>query len=100
MDAAVAGVMQDAQIGGSQIILRTQVDYESAAKGAKSRNAFKDTFGLLFENMSKSVRKRLEIDLINGGSATGIGVVSSVSTNDITLTAADFAPGRDAAFVA
>lgn len=93
IDAAVAGVLQDAQIGGSQILLRTQVDYESAAKGAKSRNAFKDTFGLLFENMSKSVRKRLEIDLINGGSSTGIGVVSSVSTNDITLTAADFAPG-------
>jgi len=93
IDPAVAGVMQDAQIGGSQILLRTQVDYESAAKGAKSRNAFKDTFGLLFENMSKSVRKRFEIDLIHGGSSTGIGTVASVATNTITITTAEFSPG-------
>jgi hypothetical protein len=87
--------MKDAQINGSQILLREFMDYESAAKAAKGRNAFIDATALMFENMLKSMRKRLEVELLYG--QQGVGKVSSKSASTsptvITFTADSWAPG-------
>lgn len=88
---AAAGVMKDATVTGSQIVLRAQMDYESAARAAKGRNSFKDATSLMLESMQKSMRKRLECQLMYG--QQGIGTVSALAAQVITLTAASFASG-------
>ena len=90
LNSPVAMTMLNAAVTPSQIVLRSQIDYESAARSARGRNAFMDGTKLLFEGMQKSMRKRYEIDLLYG--QMGLGVVSSVATNTITITTATWAP--------
>lgn len=87
LNNASPSTMKDAQIQGSQILLREYLDYESAARSAQSRNAFVDGTSLLFEMMQKAHRKRLEIQLLHGG--VDLGVVSSTngSTTVVFTTA-------------
>jgi hypothetical protein len=91
LNDTIPGTMKNASVDGYQMLLREQMDYESAAKSARGRNAFVDGTQLLFENMQKSFRKRLEHSLLYGGS--GIAQVSSYSSPTITLNASYFAPG-------
>lgn len=88
---AVAGVMKDAALASQQIVLRAQMDYETAARAAKGRNSFKDATGLLFESMQKSMRKRIEVELLYG--SVGLGTIASISSNTLTITTAEHAPG-------
>lgn len=83
LNSAVALAMQDAQVDAPQITLRESVGYDAAAKAAKGRNAFMDTFDLLVETMMESMMKRVEIASWYGGSGLG-QVSSSVNTNATT----------------
>lgn len=91
LNDAAAGVMKDATVGGTEILLRAQMAYSAAAKSAKGRNAFLDGTSLLFESMQKSMRKKLEVVLLYGQS--GIGTISAVNSNTFTITTAEWAPG-------
>lgn len=93
LNDAKAGTVKDAAIEGSQILLKEQIDYESAARASKSRNAFVDATGFMFEGMQISMRKKLEVELLYG--AQGIGTVGAYNggTKVITVTTAEFAPG-------
>lgn len=96
LNAAVALAMQDAQVDAPQITLRESVGYDAAAKAAKGRNAFMDTFDLLVETMMESMMKRVEIASWYGG--TGIGQVSSsantnATTSVVQLSTATWATG-------
>lgn len=97
LEAAVAGQMKDATIIGNQKLLRSRMDYESASrateggKGAAGKRSFYNATRLLVEEMATSFQKNGEILLING--RQGLGRVASVSTNDLTLTLLDWAPG-------
>jgi hypothetical protein len=91
LNDAAAGVMKDATITGSQILLRAQMDYEAAARAAKGKNAFKDATSLMFESMQKSIRKRIEIQALYG--SVGIAKALSLSSQVITLQTAEFASG-------
>ena len=95
LNAAVPAVMQDAQVGAYQILLRSSLDYESAARAASSKAAFVKATELLVTNMKMAATKRSEIGVLYGQS--GLGIVASTSANgsdlDITFTAASFAPG-------
>lgn len=91
LNDAKALTTKNAQVSGSQIVFREQMDYESAARAAGGRNAFKDATKYIFEGLQKSHRKVLELELLHGG--VDLGVVSAYSVPTITLTAATFAPG-------
>lgn len=91
LNDAKAGVMKNAQLTGSQIVLREQMDYESAARSAKGKNAFVDGTQLMFKSMQASMRKRLEVQLLYG--AQGLGTVTSYSNPTITFSTATWAPG-------
>jgi hypothetical protein len=91
LNDAAAGVMKDATLTGSQILLKSQIDYEAAARAANGKGAFKDATKLMFESMQKSMRKRIEIQLLYG--AAGIAKVSSLASQVITLQTAEFATG-------
>lgn len=92
LNAPVAGVIKDATIRGTQMVLRSVLGYASAARSAGGgAKAFKDATKFLVGNMLRSVTKKLEIELLYG--QMGYGTVGSVSGNVVTITTAEWAPG-------
>lgn len=90
----VPGQIKDAQVQGSQFLLREAIDYESAARAAKGRNAFKDTTQHVVENMTKSAVKTLECELMYGQSGLAtVGSVTAGANAVITVTTAEWAAG-------
>ena len=80
-----AGQMQNAQVNGSQIYARAQVDYESMMKANKEgTKAFAKATSHVVKRLSKSSSKRLEIEILHGG--LGWGVISAVSGSGTTRT--------------
>lgn len=96
LNDAISMNMQDAQVEGSQLLLRSALSYDAAAKASNSKKAFMKATELLVENMLESITKRLEICILYGGSGIGVGD-SSVNTNATTtvvqLTTASWASG-------
>lgn len=93
---AVPGQLKKATVDGSQVLLRDQVDMESAAKASRgSKKAFDDIVSVTFEGLQKSMRKHVEVELMYGaaGLATLASVSGSSTTRTWTLTTAEFAPG-------
>lgn len=96
LEDSVSMTLQDAQIQGSQMLLRSAMSYDAASRASNSKKAFVKGTELLVENMMESLHKRLEISLLHG--QVGIGVnVSSVNVDathtTIQLTTASFAAG-------
>ena len=95
-----AGMMQNAQLAGAQLIGRSQVSYEAIARSANSKAAFKSATQHIVRRLSQAILKRLEIQLLHG--ATNIGVVSSAAAETgssgayftvITVTDASWSTG-------
>lgn len=98
LNESIAMTMQNAEIQGSQLLLRSALSYDAAAKASNGKKAFMKATELLFENMVESMSKRLELSLLYGQSLTGIGQPSSatnINTTSTTLaiTAATWATG-------
>lgn len=94
LNAAIAHNTKDAKIVGTQMLLRSRIDYETAARASSGGNrAFRQALDVVVENMNDSARKRNEIDFLYGQQALG-KVDSSHETNKtLTLYATHFAPG-------
>jgi len=91
LNPAVAGVIKDAQVRGNPMVMRSLLGYVAASRSAGGKNAFMDSTKYLVANMLRSMSKKLEIHLLYG--QKGYGSVTSVSTNTITITTAEWAPG-------
>lgn len=93
---SISMTMKNAEINGAQILLRTSIPYETAARASNSKKAFAKATDLIVENMMESVTKRLEIAYFYGG--TGLGkttgsVNSSATKTVVTLSEASWAAG-------
>lgn len=85
LNAAVAGAMKEAQVYGTQVILRSQLSYASLARASNgNRKAFEKASAWKVSDMNNSARKRMELSLLYG--QMSIGKVSSVSSQTITIT--------------
>jgi len=98
LNAAISMKTQDATVQGAQMVLRSTMDYEAAARAASGKNAFYDSTGLQVENMMGSLTKRLELSMWYGASPTGLGLVDShaagtATTCTLTFAAAGWAGG-------
>lgn len=95
LNAAVGGIMQNAQISGSEIVLRSWLPYRDAARATSGGEAaFTSATELQVKNNIKSARKRLEIALLYGGSGLATTASSAnvnATTTDVTFTAATWA---------
>jgi hypothetical protein len=89
-------VTKNANVTGYQMLERAGLDYESVFK-AQSVNAFKDAVDLSMENAMESFGKRLELALLYGQSATGLGSISNVVGATATSAVVTFATGQWAA---
>lgn len=88
----VAGQVKDATVRGYQLVLRSVLSYVAASRAmGNGSRAFEDATKFLVKNMLDSVNKKLEIELLYG--QMGYGTVASISTNTITVTTAEWAPG-------
>lgn len=91
-----AGQMQDAQVDGSQIYARSQVDYESMMKASSAgTKAFAKATAHVVQRLTKAAGKRLECSILHGREGWGaIGTVAgSGTTRTWILTEATWAAG-------
>lgn len=95
LNTPVAAVLKDAQVQGAQLLLRSQIDYESLARAANTKGSFGEASKLLVKNMVDAISKRLELMFLYGRSAGGIGVLSAGGAAQATFTinTASWAPG-------
>ena len=67
LNAANALTMKDASVQGYQMLLRSQISYDAAARAVSGGDkAFESSTGLLVANMAESLGKRLEISMWYG----------------------------------
>jgi hypothetical protein len=90
LNAPIAMGTTQASINGSQLLLRSALDYETIFR-SKNKNSFIAATKGVVKNMLKSSYFYLEADAMWG--KTGIGVVSGIAANVITITTASFASG-------
>lgn len=98
LNAAVAGQVKDATVSGAQILLRSRMGYEAAARASSGgTRAFRRAVDIVVENMWESAKKRCEISTLYG--QAGIGLVEKdggsrdSTTNTIYVNADSWAPG-------
>ena len=96
LNDAVPGETANAQVLGTQMMLRSVIDYEVAARASSGgKRAFRRALDIVVENMFASTRKRMEIDYFYGRRPL-IEVAGSVDDGDtctITSTERGWAPG-------
>src|ERR1035437_4615170 len=67
LNPPVAGVIKDAQIKGSPVVMRSLLGYVSASRAALGgQKAFMDATKFLVANMLRSMSKKLEIEMLYG----------------------------------
>ncbi len=96
LNAAINSTMKEAQVKGTEMILRTQITYTALSRASKAGpKAFKRASAWKVEDMNNSMRKRLEISMIYGQSSIGEveSITSASGSGTITITAASWAGG-------
>lgn len=93
LESSAAGQTARANVDGYQIVLRSEIDYESVAKSSTAGpRAFMQATRHLVTNMANSHRKRQEVNAFYGQKSLGI-VGGTPSTTTFEITAASWAPG-------
>lgn len=93
LDDAVNGVIRDATIQGSQMMLRSRLGIAAASRAASGEpKAFENATKFLVRNMLRSMARRVEVGMFYGG--VGIGAVDGAPVGTtITILEAEWAPG-------
>lgn len=71
--------------------MRSLLGYTSASRAQNSAAAFEDATKYLVANMLRSMHKRIEIETLYG--SHHLGAIASVSSNTLTISDAEWAPG-------
>lgn len=77
LEAPISGVVKDAEVLGSQIVLRAAIGLATASRAVESKAAYKSATKFIVGNMLRSITKKLEIEMFYG--QMGYGVVASVT---------------------
>ena len=91
LNASIASSHADAQVRGCEMVLVSAISVGAASRSASSKGAFEQITKRKVQNMLKSIHVRLEVQLLYG--QVGIAKVEAISTNDITICDAEWAPG-------
>lgn len=93
LNQAIASKSEDAQIRGSEMVLRSYLSIGAVSRSMNSKASFVQESKFVVESMLKSFLKRMEVQLMYGQASGGLGVVESVSTADVVIEAHEWAPG-------
>jgi hypothetical protein len=88
LNDAVSMNTQDAQIQGVQLCLQNRISFEAVAKS--KQNSFKQATKLVIDDSTESMRKRLELMFLYGGSTTGLGGITQDSQTAVSGTSTSF----------
>lgn len=92
LNDSIASEMQEAQVKGCEMVLRSALSVGAAARSISSQGAFEQSTKLLVRNMLKSMHIRLEVQLLYG--QVGIARISDVSAAPVvSICASEWAPG-------
>lgn len=91
LNDAVAFTMRDAQVRGSELVLKSAISVGAAARSTNSKASFEQATKRLVQTMLKSMHIRLEAQILYG--QVGIARVEAVSGAQLTLCNAEWAPG-------
>lgn len=91
LNTEIAATLKEISVDGAQIVGQASLNYDAASRSQGSEQAFLDCAHLVIQNLMTSHSKKLEASLLYGRS--GIGTVSSLSSQDIILTAASWSDG-------
>jgi hypothetical protein len=92
LNSSIAGVMQDAQVQGYEMVLRSVLSVGAASRSIASSGSFEKATKHLVANMLRSISRRLEVQLLYG--KRSIGRVSGAPSGQvITISDATWAPG-------
>jgi hypothetical protein len=92
LESAIASEMQEAQVKGCEMVLRSALSVGAASRSMASQGAFEQATKLLVRNMLKSMHIRLEVQLLYG--QVGLARISSVaSAPAIDICTSEWAPG-------
>jgi len=75
-----------ASVKGSNLLVRSGISYEDAERASSDKKAFAAIVPMIVENMTESISKRLEVDLLYGQSDLGIANASAKSGTTCVLT--------------
>lgn len=90
--AAVPGQTASCSILGTQMMLRSVIDYEIAARASSAgKRTFRRALDLVVENMFASSRKRMEIDYFYG--QRPLAEIDAVVGDVVTVSDRSWAPG-------
>lgn len=93
LNDAEPGVTKDGQVVGTQMLLKSQIDYETAARASGGPRAFARAFDHVVENMSTSTDKRCELDIVYGTKGIGRVKTAVATTRVITIQTTEWAVG-------
>lgn len=94
LNPVLASKTVEAQIKGSQIVMRDAIDYEAAFSSEGDQAAFTPAMKLTVEALWESSHHRVEADLLYGQDSNGLGTVNGApAANVITIDTAQFAEG-------
>ncbi len=94
LNDAVPGQLKDAQVRGTQLVLRSVMGYASASRSSEGgAKAFQQATKFLVGNMLRSVTKKLEIEMLYGQVGYATLAVNGVASNIISIPASEWAPG-------
>lgn len=89
---SVAPEYRDAQIDSYQYVQTDEIDYESAFRSLKGREAYRSANDLIVESMIDSLRKNIEIDMLYGDSPNSqLGLVPTSTNQTSTSTRLEYA---------
>lgn len=94
LNDAVNGIIKDAQVRGSALVLRSVLGYKAASSATEAGSkAFEAATKFLVGNMLRSITKKLEIELLYGreGYARVDGVVTASA--QVPIRTEEWAPG-------
>ncbi len=94
LNSSVAGTVQQAQVRGCMIALRSSISYEDTYKASQAgASAFESAVSLVRNNMIASFAKRLELTFIYG--QTGIATMGADddAAGGLTVSDATWSPG-------
>ena len=96
LQAPIAMTTKDAQVEGSNIVLRQSISYEAAARAVSSKAAFAQTLNTTIQDLMKSATGFLELSMLYGQTELAVADDSTntnATTTVVDLTVASFAAG-------
>lgn len=90
-------IVQNAVLDGYQIMIQCGLAYEAVFRSEGNAAAFQSAVGLVMNEAMESFSRRVEIGLIYGQSATGLGQTNTATGVNATTTTLSFTAGQFAA---